>query len=92
MGNSKIYVKNLSFNTTENELKNMCEQFGQVYEVKIVRDHDTDRSRGFGFVTFATVNEAEHAIRSMNNELLDGRVLNVAEAVNKRKEFTQINS
>ena len=75
----KLYVGNLSFQTTEDELSNLFEQAGQVESVRIITDRDTGRSRGFGFVEMGD-EDAEKAINQYNGTDLDGRALTVNEA------------
>ena len=77
MSQSKLYVGNMSFNTTESELESAFGEFGQVQSVSIVTDRDTGRSRGFAFVEMASPEEAEAAIEGMNGRDLGGRSLTV---------------
>jgi cold-inducible RNA-binding protein len=74
----KIYVGNLSYNSTEDQLRGLFAQYGTVSSVNVVMDRDTGRPRGFGFVEMET--GGDEAIRSLNNHELDGRSLNVNEA------------
>ena len=76
----KIFVGNLSFNTTEQSLRALFEARGEIEEVAIVTDRESGRSRGFGFVTMADNNAARTAIEELNGYELDGRALNVSEA------------
>jgi RNA recognition motif-containing protein len=76
----KIYVGNLSFNTTEDGLREAFEQFGEVASASIVTDRETGRSRGFAFVEMPNDGEAKAAIEGMNGKDLDGRNLTVNEA------------
>ncbi|MBD3362787.1 RNA-binding protein [Candidatus Dojkabacteria bacterium] len=78
--NSKLFVGGLSWDTTEEGLRTFFEQVGEVKEVKIIVHRDTGKSRGFGFVTMATEEEAQKAIEELNEQELDGRTLKVAEA------------
>lgn len=78
--NSKLYVGNLSFNTTEAALRDAFGQFGTVTDVYIANDRETGRPRGFAFVTFATAQESALAIEKMSGVDLDGRALTVNEA------------
>jgi RNA recognition motif-containing protein len=78
--NSKLYVGNLSFNTTETELRDAFGQFGSVTDVHIANDRETGRPRGFAFVTFSTDTESKLAAEKMNGTELDGRQLTVNEA------------
>ncbi len=78
-----IFVGNLSFNTSEDELRQLFEPFGQVERVSILTDRDTGRSRGFGFVEMANNDEGEKAISTLNGSQVGGRTLNVNEARTK---------
>ncbi|HEY7913864.1 MAG TPA: RNA-binding protein [Blastocatellia bacterium] len=75
----RIFVGNLSYNTTENDLATLFEQAGQVDSVNIVTDRETGRSRGFAFVEMGA-EEADKAIAQFNGADLDGRALTVNEA------------
>jgi RNA recognition motif-containing protein len=75
----KLYVGNLSFQTTEDDLKGLFAQAGEVESVRIITDRDTGRSRGFGFVEMGGDN-AEKAIAQFNGTELRGRALTVNEA------------
>ena len=75
-----IFVGNLDFNTSEEELRQMFEAYGQVDRVSIMTDRETGRSRGFGFVEMANAEEGEKAIAGLNGSQLGGRTLNVNEA------------
>lgn len=78
--NTRIYVGNLAFHTTEEALQTAFGQFGEVAEVKLMLDRDSGRSRGFAFVTMATGETAQKAIAQMHGSSLDGRSLRVSEA------------
>jgi RNA recognition motif-containing protein len=75
-----IYVGNLSYETTEENLKEAFEVFGEVNTVKIIKDNYTGRSKGFGFVEMPAKAEAQSAIEGLNGNDLKGRSLNVSEA------------
>lgn len=75
-----IFVGNLSFNTTEDELRKAFEPYGQVERVSILTDRDTGRSRGFAFVEMTNTEEGEKAIAGLNGTQLGGRTINVNEA------------
>jgi len=75
-----IFVGNLNFNTGEDELRQMFEQYGQVDRVSIMTDRDTGRSRGFGFVEMTNAEDGEKAIAALNGSQIGGRTLNVNEA------------
>jgi cold-inducible RNA-binding protein len=78
--NSKLYVGNMSFNTSEDSLRSAFGQFGTLTDVYIANDRETGRPRGFAFVTFSTEAESKAAIEKMNGVDLDGRQLTVNEA------------
>lgn len=75
----KIFVGNLSFQTSENDLTDLFTQFGEVESVSIITDRDTGRSKGFGFVAMGD-DSAEKAISQLNGKELNGRALTVNEA------------
>ena len=77
MSNSKLYVGNLSFKTTEDELRAAFGQFGAVTDVYVAMDKMTGRPRGFAFVTMGTADEAKAAIEQLNGKDLGGRALTV---------------
>src|SRR6516225_5939776 len=74
---TKLFVGNLSFNTTENELQEAFAAHGQVVEANLMMDRMTGRSRGFAFITYSTPEEAQKAIAAMHGAQLDGRPLTV---------------
>jgi len=76
----KLFVGNLSFDTTEEELKELFGQVGTVQSVNIIRDKYTNNSKGFGFIEMGSNEEAEKAIAQLNGKELHGRNLSVAEA------------
>jgi len=76
----KLYVGNLAFALSENDLKNAFEEFGQVESVQIIIDRDTGRSKGFGFIEMSNNEEAKAAISAMDGKDLEGRPLRVNEA------------
>ena len=78
--NTKLYVGNLSFDTTENDLQDLFSPFGPVSEVNLISDRATGRSRGFGFVTMATPEAAQAAIAGLAGKNIGGRNLTVNEA------------
>jgi RNA recognition motif-containing protein len=83
--NSKLYVGNLSFKTTESDLRSAFEQFGTVTDIHVASDRETGRPRGFAFVTFATDTESKAAAEKLNGTDLDGRQLTVNEAKPKEE-------
>lgn len=74
---NKLFVGNLSFNTTENDLQDAFSAHGTVTETNLMLDRATARPRGFAFVTMSTAEEAQKAITAMNGRELDGRALTV---------------
>ena len=76
----KLYVGNLSFQTSSEDLRDLFSQAGTVESASVVEDRDTGRSRGFGFVEMATREEGEAAIQQFNGKEFGGRNLNVNEA------------
>ena len=80
----KIYVGNLNYSTTEDQLSQSFAQYGSVVSAKIITDRYTDRSKGFGFIEMEEDDAAEAAISALNGQQLDGRELRVSEA-NDRK-------
>src|SRR5947199_5569887 len=75
--NNKLFVGNLSFNTTENDLQDAFAAHGTVVEANLMVDRATGRARGFGFVTMGTAEEAQKAMTAMNGATIDGRNLTV---------------
>ena len=75
--NNKLFVGNLSFNTTENDLQDAFGANGTVVETNLMMDRMTGRPRGFAFVTMSTPEEAQKAIEAMNGKDVDGRALTV---------------
>lgn len=78
--NTKLFVGNLSFNTTENDLQDAFAAHGTVVEANLMTDRETGRPRGFGFVTMSSAEEAQKAVDALNGSTLDGRNLTVNEA------------
>ena len=76
----RLYVGNLSYNTTELSLRDVFGQAGTVAEAKLVMDRDTGRPRGFAFVEMSSDQEAQEAIAQLDGRELDGRALKVSEA------------
>jgi cold-inducible RNA-binding protein len=74
---NKLFVGNLSFNTTETQLRDAFSAHGVVSEINLMMDRETGRPRGFGFVTMSTAEEAQAAIRGLSGQSVDGRELTV---------------
>lgn len=83
MGN-RLYVGNLSFNASQDSLRDAFTRFGEITDVHLVSDRETGQSRGFGFVTMGSASAATQAIAEMNGALLDGRALKVNEAEERK--------
>ena len=75
-----LFVGNMSFQTTESELRSLFEPFGELTRVNVVTDRDTGQARGFGFVEMPNDDEASKAIAALNGKEMSGRALNVNEA------------
>ena len=76
----KVYVGNLPFSVDDEKLREIFSAFGEVTEVQVIKDKFSGRSKGFGFVTFATKEDAEKAIAKLNDKEVEGRNLKVNEA------------
>lgn len=85
----KIYVGNLSYNTTEEGLFSVFSQFGQVVSAMVIRDRFTDQSRGFGFVEMELEEAAQEAIAALNGQMIDGRRVRVNAAEERSHGFRQ---
>jgi RNA recognition motif-containing protein len=79
-----MYVSNLSFNTSDEKLKELFEKFGAVSSAKVITDRETGRSRGFGFVEMANDTEANAAMSGLNNTEVEGRAMSVSVAREKQ--------
>ena len=75
-----IYVGNLSYRVTEDSLKEMFAEFGEVESAKIIMDRFTNRSKGFGFIEMPDSSEADKAIKILNGKMIDGRNIKVNQA------------
>lgn len=79
MSNKKLYVGNLNFNCADEELLNLFSQYGNVISARVIKDRDTGRSKGFGFVEMEDA-DAQNAIQNLNGFSLAGRAISVNEA------------
>lgn len=77
---NNLFVGNLSFQTTEEELRSLFESFGEITRIQLMKDRDTGRSRGFGFVEMGEEESAEKAMAALNGKEVQGRTLTVNEA------------
>jgi RNA recognition motif-containing protein len=80
-----IYVSNLSFHTTDDDLQNMFSKFGQVTSAKVIMDRESGRSRGFGFVEMSSEQEGKDAMLGLNNKEIEGRAISVSVAREKEE-------
>lgn len=78
-----MYVSNLSFHTTDADLKKLFGQFGVVSSAKVITDRETGRSRGFGFVEMESDTDAGNAMKGLNNTEIEGRAMSVTVAREK---------
>ncbi|HWC54730.1 MAG TPA: RNA-binding protein [Chitinophagaceae bacterium] len=87
-----LFVSNLSFGTADNDLKTLFSEYGNVSSAKVITDRETGRSRGFGFVEMSSDDEAQDAIRGLNNKELEGRPMSVSVArpkEDRRNSFSE---
>ncbi|MFZ4714237.1 MAG: RNA recognition motif domain-containing protein [Bacteriovoracaceae bacterium] len=75
--NNKLFVGGLSWNTTNETLAAAFNQYGQTTECKVITDKFTGKSKGFGFVTFTSADDASASLEGLNNQMLDGRTIKV---------------
>jgi len=73
--NKKLYVGNLPYKVTSDELKSLFSEFGEIVDAVVISERDSGRSKGFGFVEFNTLEEAKKATEAMNQKEIDGRKL-----------------
>ncbi|XP_021744117.1 organelle RRM domain-containing protein 6, chloroplastic-like [Chenopodium quinoa] len=83
---SEVFVSRLSFYTKHDEFRNMFLQFGKVKEAKLIMDNRTGRTKGFGFVTFETEDEAHKAIKGLNGRIVQGRLIFVESATGTKTD------
>ena len=83
---NKLFVGGLSWNTSSEGLREVFEGFGEVTEAKVVTDRETGRSRGFGFVTFVSADNADAAIKGLDGKEVDGKTIKVNVAQDKPRE------
>ena len=83
----KLFVGNLSWNVRDEELKEAFAPHGTVEEAVVIMDRMKNRSKGFGFVTMSTEEEAQKAMEALNGQEIDGRAVNVSEDREEKKEF-----
>jgi RNA recognition motif-containing protein len=78
-----MYVSNLSFHTSDEDLNKLFSAFGKVSSAKVITDRETGRSRGFGFVEMESEKEGQEAIKNLNMKEIEGRTMNVSVAREK---------
>ena len=79
-----MYVSNLSFHTTDEDLRKLFTEYGTVTSAKVITDRETGRSRGFGFVEMESDQEANTAMKNLNNKEVEGRTMSVTVAREKQ--------
>lgn len=80
MGNKKLYVGNLSYNTTDESLSEAFAAFGTVESARVITDRETGRSKGFAFIEMSNGDEAQKAISGLDGQMVEGRNIRVSEA------------
>ncbi len=80
-----LYVANIGYHMQDNDLRKLFESFGNVSSAKVIVDRESSRSRGFGFVTMGSIDEANFAITSLNHKEINGRALSVTLARERKK-------
>jgi RNA recognition motif-containing protein len=90
----KIYVGNIAFNATEQDLRDLFSEYGEIESLKIMKDNFTERSKGFGFIEMVNEEDAKKAIATLNGKDFKGKSLTVAEArpQQKRQGFNKRSS
>ncbi|MBN1433899.1 RNA-binding protein [Candidatus Fermentibacterales bacterium] len=83
---NKLFVGGLSWGTTDESLREAFSEFGEIREARVIKDRNSGRSRGFGFVTFETKEDAGAALEAMNETELDGRTIRVDYATERERE------
>ena len=83
-----IYIGNLSFNTTEDTLKSLFTEFGDIESIKVIKDRFSGRSKGFGFIEMPSNSEADQAIKALNGNRIDGNHIKVKPADSGGKNAT----
>lgn len=87
----KLFIGGLAWAATDDDLRSAFEPFGEIVEAVVVRYPDTGRSKGFGFVTFATAEEAEKALEELDGKEIVGRAIKVSFARAKKREEAPVN-
>jgi RNA recognition motif-containing protein len=84
-----MYIGNLAYNVTEDDLKNLFSEYGTIESINIIKDMFSERSKGFGFVEMPNNSEAHQAILALNGKELKGRYIKVNQAQNRRKRSSK---
>ena len=85
----KMYVSNLGFHVSDDDLRKLFEPFGPVASAKVITDRETDRSRGFGFVEMGSTEEGNQAMEKLNGKEIEGRSISVSIAREKGRSDTR---
>lgn len=80
-----IYVGQLPYNVTENELRDLLSEFGEIASVKLIMDHSSGRSKGFGFIDMPNNSEADAAIKALNKSMFKGKEIKVNQVQQQRR-------
>lgn len=80
----KLFVGGINFNTTEDVIKNHFSKYGNISQLRLIRDHQTGKSRGFAFITFENDVDADNAKAELDGSHFDGRIIGVKDAREKR--------
>ena len=86
MNKNKLYIGNLAYQIETSDLKETFETFGEIVDVVVIKDRESGRSRGFGFVTYVTSEEADAAMEALNGQDIQGRPLRIKYAEPRKTE------
>ncbi|CAA7036781.1 unnamed protein product [Microthlaspi erraticum] len=89
---TQLFVSRLSAYTTDRSLRQLFSPFGQIKDARLIRDPETQRPKGFGFVTYESEDDARKAIKSLDGKIVDGRLIFVEVAKNVEDETTNMNT
>ncbi|CAH8387091.1 unnamed protein product [Eruca vesicaria subsp. sativa] len=89
---AQLFVSRLSAYTTERSLRQLFSSFGQIKQARLIRDPETQRPKGFGFVTFESEDDAQKALKRLDGKIVDGRLIFVEVAKNMEEVTTNMNS
>ncbi|XP_006418974.2 cold-inducible RNA-binding protein isoform X2 [Eutrema salsugineum] len=88
---TQLFVSRLSAYTTDRSLRQLFSPFGQIKDARLIRDPETQRPKGFGFVTFESEDDAQKALKSLDGRIVDGRLIFVEVAKNAEEATTDMN-